>query len=78
MLKQIKKTLAVLLAVCFLATVTIGAVSAHPDNGPHNFVPEEVHHHQHNIVHKPLPPMDHPEPRHIHVPALEHVPAPRP
>ena len=29
MLKQIKKTLAVLLAVCFLATVTAGAVSAH-------------------------------------------------
>ncbi len=44
MLKQIKKTLAVLLAVCFMVTVTAGAVSAQ--------VNDNVHHKLVNLVTK--------------------------
>ncbi|HEY3361437.1 MAG TPA: hypothetical protein VGK06_06275 [Methanosarcina sp.] len=38
MLKQIKKTLAVLLAVCFMVTVTAGAVSAQANDNVHKQV----------------------------------------
>jgi hypothetical protein len=42
MLKQIKKTLAVLLAVCFMVTVTAGAVSAQANDNVHQN--DNVHH----------------------------------
>ncbi len=41
MLQKIKKVLAILLAVCFLATVTAGAVSAHADDNGNNVVHED-------------------------------------
>lgn len=79
MLKQIKKTLAVLLAVCFLATVTAGAVSAHAnDNG--NCVVHEDHHKQ---VHKPVPqpvkkPVHKPVYKPVYKPVTKPAPEPRP
>ena len=45
MLQKIKKVLAILLAVCFLGTVTAGAVSAHADNNG-NYVVHEDHNKQ--------------------------------
>lgn len=67
MLKQIKKALAVLLAVCFLATVTAGAVSAHADDNGHYIVHED-HHKQ---IHKPvLQP--------VHKPVIKSAPETRP
>ena len=58
MLKQIKKTLAVLLAVCFLATFTAGAVSAHANDNGHYIVHEAHHKHVQKsvtkIVQKPV------------------------
>ena len=50
MLKQIKKTLAVLLAVCFMVTVTAGAVSAHADDNVHKQVTKPVP----TVVKKPV------------------------
>ncbi len=41
MLQKIKKVLSILLAVCFLATVTAGAVSAHADNSGNCVVHED-------------------------------------
>ncbi|WP_292388021.1 hypothetical protein, partial [Methanosarcina sp. UBA5] len=45
MLQRMKKVLAILLAVCFMATVTAGAVSAHADNNG-NYVVHEDHNKQ--------------------------------
>jgi hypothetical protein len=77
MLKQIKKTLAVLLVVCFLATVTAGAVSAHAVDVPNHHVvhDEHPHHDHHKIVQKHLPSReDRPIPKPVSKPAPQPAP----
>lgn len=49
MLKQVTKTLAILLAVCFMVTVTVGARSVHIIDNEHGSVRED----HHKPVHKP-------------------------
>lgn len=74
MLKQIKKTLAVLLAVCFLATVTAGAVSAHANDNVH-----VVHEDHHKQVHKPVSqPVKKPVPKPVYKPVTKPAPEPKP
>ncbi len=83
MMQRIKKVLAILLAVCFLATVTAGAVSAHADDNGHYIVHED-HHKQ---IHKPVPPPVHkqvhksvhkPVPQPVHKPVIKSAPKIRP
>jgi len=66
MLKQMKKALAILLAVCFMVTVTAGAVSAHADDNGH-YVVHEDHHKQ---VHKPVIKSIH---KQVHKPVIKTV-----
>jgi len=57
MLQQIKKVLAILLAVCFMATVTAGAVSAHADTNGNHVVHED---HNKQISKKVIKPVQKP------------------
>lgn len=57
MLQKIKKVLAILLAVCFLATVTAGAVSAHADTSGNCVVHED---HNKQVSKKVIKPVQKP------------------
>ena len=57
MLQKMKKALAILLAVCFLATVTAGAVSAHADNNGNCVVHED---HNKQVSKKVIKPVQKP------------------
>lgn len=57
MLQKIKKVLSILLAVCFLATVTAGAVSAHADNSGNCIVHED---HNKQVSKKVIKPVQKP------------------
>lgn len=65
-----KKALAILLAVCFMVTVTAGAVSAHADNNGHYVVHEDHHKQVHKQVHKPVIKSVH---KQVHKPVIKTV-----